>query len=293
MRNTNMMKRLLWLTLCIGVLFGVAPVWSEVTNSCVECHQKAEEKELSAPVQEWMKSIHYENGITCVDCHGGNARADDEDLAMDPDAGFVGAPEPEEVPDFCGKCHSAIRDNYMASAHASALLEDGSGPDCVTCHTAHSQQKASLELINEDLCGDCHDYDKPSRLKEAIRAMDDDINLMKRRVDNLFKEGLDVESESRALFAIRNRAHRLTHTLNIEKILRELGYIRTDLQFLDTRVKEAEDLVRKRKNTGTVIVVILLLSAFIAKLYYDDLKKNSYKDQIPTHLNERKEPPGD
>lgn len=273
------MNKLASIVIFIGFL-GLIPLWSDVKNSCVECHQKAEEKELSAPVKEWKKSIHYENGITCTDCHGGNARVDDEDLAMDPDAGFIGSPDPEEIPDFCGRCHSAIRDNYMASPHAESLLEDGSGPECVTCHTAHSQQKATLDLINEDLCGDCHDYDKPNRLKEAMRAMDSDINLMKHRVDNLFKEGLDVESESRALFAIRNRAHRLTHTLDVEKILRELGYIRTDLQFLDTRVKEAEDLVRKRKNTGTVLVVILLLSAFIAKLYYDDLKKNAHKDQI-------------
>ncbi len=269
-----MMKRILWLALVWVIAL---PLWSEVKNTCVECHQQAEEEELRVPVEQWKTSIHYKGGISCSDCHGGDPKQEDEDLAMSEETGFVGVPEDTEIPDFCGKCHSAVRDNYMQSAHAEALLADEDGPTCVTCHTAHEQQRASLDLINEDLCGTCHDYDQALRLKEAMRAMEGDLISMEARVEALFSEGLDVESEQRALFAVRNRTHRLTHVLDIDRILLELGSVRADLMKLDSRVTEQENIVRNRKRVGTILIVFFLLAAVLARMYYHSLKEEYLK----------------
>ncbi len=242
-------------------------------GSCEKCHlqEKDEDPDLAAPVEEWHTSIHFENGIACTDCHGGNPRVDDEDESMSEEAGFVGAPDDEEIPDFCGKCHSAVRDNYMKSAHAEALFEDGSGPTCVDCHTAHRQQRVTLDLINEDLCTECHEYDNPRRLKEAMRSIDQDISAMAARIDRLFREGLDVESEQKALFALRNRAHRLTHVLDVDYILTRVGEIRTDLSALDGRVKAGEDVIQSRRRLGAFMIAFFLLGAFLAHLFHKEL----------------------
>ena len=244
-------------------------------GSCETCHaeMKEDDPEMAAPVFEWRTSIHHENGIACADCHGGNPKIEDED-AMDEEQGFVGAPEDEEIPDFCGKCHSAVRDNYMKSAHAEALFEDGSGPTCVDCHTAHKQQRASLDLINEDLCTECHEFDKPRRLKEAMRSIDQDLSAMEARIDRLFREGLDVESEQKALFALRNRAHRLTHVLDVDYILTKVGEIRTDLSALDGRVKAGEDVIQSRRRLGAFMIAFFLLGALLAHLFHKELTRD-------------------
>jgi formate-dependent nitrite reductase cytochrome c552 subunit len=47
-----------------------------VTNSCIECHGQPDlrvtEKKLYKYFREWELSIHAQEGVTCVDCHGGN-----------------------------------------------------------------------------------------------------------------------------------------------------------------------------------------------------------------------------
>ncbi|MHC4511564.1 MAG: multiheme c-type cytochrome, partial [Planctomycetota bacterium] len=40
-------------------------------NACVSCHQNLPGK-LSAIVQEWRQSIHFQNNVTCDGCHGGD-----------------------------------------------------------------------------------------------------------------------------------------------------------------------------------------------------------------------------
>jgi nitrate/TMAO reductase-like tetraheme cytochrome c subunit len=258
----------------VFILLFVGGLIAEQPNYCVECHEGLEE-ELSQPVKLWKESVHYKNGIACNDCHGGDPRNEEQEGAMDPQKGFVGSPSPEEVPSFCGKCHSAVYENYLQSVHAKTLMEDGTGPNCVTCHTSHSQKKATLNLINEETCSTCHDYTRAERLKEAMTAMDKDLTIMEERVLILFREGMDVESEKKALFALRNRAHRLTHVLDLNRILTELGAVRADLQGLDVRVQDQENVVRQRKRLGAFLVAFFILGSVIAFLYYKALAKAS------------------
>lgn len=242
---------------------GAAP--AQDVSSCVNCH-KTQEGAYGAPVHEWESSIHFRNNISCSDCHGGNPQSSDPSVAMDPTKGFLGAPSPTEVPAFCGKCHIAVRDNYMQSAHYKALLDHPgrTGPNCVTCHTAHQQQEVTLDLINPQTCGACHSYDRAALLKDTVRGMEVALTSTERRENQMFMEGMDEGRERKALFSIRNRAHRLTHVLDIARIKRQLAAIRPDLAALDARLGAKEKTVRNRKRVGAGFIIFFLLSATIA-----------------------------
>jgi nitrate/TMAO reductase-like tetraheme cytochrome c subunit len=251
-------------------------------NSCLKCHEKQEGK-FGAPAREWKTSIHFENAITCSDCHGGDPRSEDMGEAMNPAKGFLGSPSPTQVPDFCGKCHNAVRDNYSQSAHAMALRAGLKAPNCVTCHTAHRQQKVTLDLINPQTCGQCHTYDRAARLKEAMRGMETDLTAMERRENQVFLEGLDVEGEKKTLFDARNRAHRLTHVLDISRILLELGAVRADLPALDSRVRAKEKVIQDRKVLGTGLMLFFLVGAALAwfthkKLMETDTARTPFRE---------------
>ena len=40
-------------------------------NACISCHQDLPGK-LSAVVDEWKQSIHFQNNVACDGCHGGD-----------------------------------------------------------------------------------------------------------------------------------------------------------------------------------------------------------------------------
>jgi len=95
-------------TVLISLLFAAA-AYAQGTpaprNACVSCHLEAGD-DLARPVQDIKNDVHDRRGLSCVNCHGGDATSDDMEKAMDPRRGWVGRPAPKQVAGFCGKCHS-------------------------------------------------------------------------------------------------------------------------------------------------------------------------------------------
>ena len=140
---------------------------------CVTCHTDLEDEVLSPPVNDWKESVHFEAGIMCADCHGGNPK--DEEMAMEPSEGFTGKPEKKDIPTFCAKCHSDAKmmraynkradqyDLYAGSVHGRKLAGgDEDAPTCVSCHGKHKilRVKDPNSMVHRknipQMCGGCH-----------------------------------------------------------------------------------------------------------------------------------------
>jgi len=124
-------------------------------NSCLDCHQELDD-ELLAPAVTFEIDIHQKFGLSCVDCHGGNASEEDIDLAKD--ESFKGVPKRAQIPEFCATCHSdssymrrynpSLRvdqlDLYWTSQHGVLLKKgDTKVAGCTDCHNAHGIQAAT------------------------------------------------------------------------------------------------------------------------------------------------------
>lgn len=157
-------------------------------DECSYCHVDLEE----LPPDFSPFDVHFIEQLSCVGCHGGDESSFDEEVAMSEEAGFIGVPEPEDIPALCGKCHSdqafmrtfqpSIRTDqesqYYNSGHGMALLEgDTKVATCTSCHSAHAILPASDPRANvHDLsvpqtCNFCHgddDYMAPYRLERNV-----------------------------------------------------------------------------------------------------------------------------
>lgn len=221
--------------------------------SCLSCHPDI--------AKEWRASIHAENGIGCAACHGGDPKAADAEGAMDPKAGFVGKPSESGIPAFCGKCHVGVKENYLKSPHDAALTKGG--PSCVTCHTAHGQRRANIELIAPDLCGRCHSFDRAERIKNAMLLSETEITNLEKRIDALRVQGYDADPQRKALFATRNKFHRLTHVVDVDLILKETTGIQDEIAKFKGDISASERTEVRRKIAGSAIIIFLILCALI------------------------------
>ena len=119
--------------------------------------------------------IHREYGLSCRDCHGGNAGTDDITLAKD--KSFKGAPARAGIPLFCGGCHAdpaamraynpALRTDqlsqYETSRHGQLLKTgDTKVAVCIDCHGVHGILSARMPKSTTfpwnipQTCGRCH-----------------------------------------------------------------------------------------------------------------------------------------
>jgi len=228
---------------------------------CIQCHATMPGK-IGEPVKLWKGSIHAENGIACNACHGGDPK--DAANAMSPARGFLGAPKEPAIPAFCGRCHVGVLKDYLASAHGRALGKGG--PTCVTCHSNHLVVKASLEIINEKRCSQCHSFERAKTIRDAMQETEAMIVAMDKRIAAYKGEGVDTEGLEKGLFAVRNRFHTLFHNVDVGMVKKESAGIQGDLKKIQDQIKALDDSRQQRKIAGAVAVSAMLLLALFAHL---------------------------
>ncbi len=232
---------------------------------CLECHDsdmmKAEFRGIPA---EWRKSWHYQNNVSCNDCHGGDPK--DAAMAMSPERGFVGKPSYEKVPEFCGKCHIGILKNYLDSGHGRALKASMSGPNCVTCHGSHGIQKADINIINEKRCSQCHTYERAQAMKQALSVTEKKIRDVEGRLRDLRGEGVYTEDEAKTLFNTEAEFRTLFHSVDVSLIKeRTDGFVKR-LEQIEAREGQISAELAFRKNFSAFLMIVFLALAVVILL---------------------------
>ena len=117
-------------------------------DQCLTCHEALDD----APSKLFKHDVHFRKGLSCADCHGGNSKSEDAEMAMSKNEGYIGAPKGDEISKMCASCHAdpeAMRrygsqlptnqwENLQASVHGK-LSTTGKEHilQCTTCHSAH------------------------------------------------------------------------------------------------------------------------------------------------------------
>jgi hypothetical protein len=243
---------------------------SQPTESvCLQCHG-SQSGRLGEPVGLWRRSIHAANGISCHDCHGGDPT--DFAMAMSPERGFLGAPDPEAIPDFCGRCHVGVKEDYLVSHHGQAL--GSGGPQCVTCHGNHAVVKASLDLINQQDCTRCHDFARAQTIKDAVSATDLKLAGLTTDLAELQRIGITVDKLQGSTFALRNDFHRLFHSVDVELVRQQTSKFQERAAQIRSEIRKIQAELKQRKFWGVLVAALLFLASalffLLRKTYHEE-----------------------
>jgi len=156
-----------------------SPRAQEAKDSCVDCHSKASflvtNKKLYDYFQRWGSSIHKQEGVTCVDCHGGDRQSSDKETAHGGDLDAADAKSAvnfRNIPKTCGGCHEDIYRGFRESAHFEHLVSKGQedqGPTCVTCHGSINVEVLNVNTV-EETCRQCHNDETGNSPENAQEA---------------------------------------------------------------------------------------------------------------------------
>jgi hypothetical protein len=163
--------------LILGTAVYTGNVRAQASSSCITCHASLPDRRLSDPVASFDHDIHRSKGLSCNDCHGGNPARSDQAGAKDKMYGYTGKPTAQQIPAFCGKCHSdanlmkrfnpSLRvdqvQEYLTSVHGKRLQNgDPKVATCISCHGVHGirapddPQSSVFPLNVAETCGKCH-----------------------------------------------------------------------------------------------------------------------------------------
>jgi len=274
MKNGQIVKITFFIAIAVFLITNIAfskdaEVVKKDENVCISCHTSLKGvtgkggKDLSEPVALWDKSWHKEMGNTCDGCHGGDPT--NSDKAMAKESGFLGVPDKGKVADFCGKCHIGIVENFKKSPHFTS--QKSIKPDCVTCHNAHDNKKASIELISEKLCTQCHSFDRAKKIKESLSGAEAAVKKASQDVEELKEMAYDVKGLEDTLFAARNMLRQKNHILDVEDIALASNKVFVDVDKVNKKVSELKKEDKKRKIWGSITMVFFIFVSALIILY--------------------------
>lgn len=123
--------------------------------NCMSCHGDAPQKHAFHPQMIKATGTNGTPDISCKQCHGTHDILSPQDPLT--------ATNPNNQPEFCGKCHPRVKEAFLNSAHGGALLADVKGaPSCVRCHVNDITQirpgrdSVQVKTAQEKVCLTCH-----------------------------------------------------------------------------------------------------------------------------------------
>jgi hypothetical protein len=165
--------KLILLTLFFSGLF-----LSDVSakDMCIDCHKddkfQVQNKIVYDYYNNWKDSIHDLSGVTCTDCHGGDpTKADIETAHKDNFSSFTERDKEsfKKIPQICGRCHEAVLKNFVDSKHYKAVLQEGTGPHCATCHGSVNTEVYYTSIIGK-ACRSCHNEETKNLPQVGVEA---------------------------------------------------------------------------------------------------------------------------
>jgi nitrate/TMAO reductase-like tetraheme cytochrome c subunit len=240
------------------------------TSACIQCHTSDDMgPEMHEITRQWRESWHAKNNISCHDCHGG--APEDASMSMMHQRGFKGTPKDTDIPQFCGTCHIAILENYLNSGHGKTFCSTAEGPSCVTCHGSHDIQQASMDIINEEHCSQCHTYKRAKEMKQALFIVESKLNSINADLARLNLQGFGTEKQEREFFRTHAEFRALFHSIDVDAVREKSSDYVEKLDVIQLEIDNFFAQLSFRRNfsaylflifTGLSVVVFLLAKSY-------------------------------
>ncbi len=284
----------------VTLLGGVTPAEDPfASNACVQCHRDLQGRSSEIVELEWKRSMHYDAGVGCEGCHGGNPAAQREEFASDedwkkaahlqrdpefmfmhrPQGMFVSPGRGRSVSYFCGKCHADIKEKHLGSPHG-----EFGDPTCLYCHGqgSHLIEDPTLALIDTrgrdegGRCSPCHlasSMETVTRIKSLLVETEQHVQTsgaLYAELEGWGYRSLELEQLHHQAREVRSRLRQIFHSFNMLEISNFVGEINQTVQRttatheMVTRLRSAQ---RRQAWNGAAVTAMLLVFAGLLVYY--------------------------
>jgi DmsE family decaheme c-type cytochrome len=111
---------------------------AKITERCMTCHENNLEH------QNFNRSVHNKNGITCTSCHSAHVPAVKEKLLV------------KKNPDLCFTCHNETKADFLKPFHHKVMEGYVQCQDCHNVHGSVQPKQLRANAAQDAICYKCH-----------------------------------------------------------------------------------------------------------------------------------------
>jgi hypothetical protein len=276
----KVLLKIIFSLLLLFPFYSFAQVQNLDEISCKTCHKRN--------ARGFSNDVHYLKGnMICTGCHGGNSK-EEQMLESHDTPDWVGRPKPSQIPNFCGRCHKGVLENYSQSPHSSlikqepltipGLLPDFSGErewpggwkGCIMCHGVHGIEPHSLELF-ESACSNCHSPGTNAEklalyLKDKLGEVENSFENIKFEVEKAISKKAplhpNVLQKLESGKSMVDMTRIVQHTLDTKKIEEASISPMKTIKSINESIESAYKDLKYRKLSLIAVWFVILLGVF-------------------------------
>ena len=133
-----------------------------------------------------------------------------------------------------------------------------------------------MDIINEQLCSQCHTYERAKEMKQALFMVESKLNNIDTNLKRLKVLGIATERQEMAYFRNHAEFRTLFHSINVDAVRAKSSDYTHNLEIIENEINEAYKQLTFRRNFSAYLFLIFIglsLVVFLLSKSYD--QKNS------------------
>jgi len=105
-----------------------------------------------------------------------------------------------------------------------------------------------MDIINEQLCSQCHSYKLAQEMKQAIFLVENKLSDVEEALNRLKLLGINVDDQQKIFYRNHAGFRALSHSVDIDEVRTKSGQYISKLEMMEIDIRESFRQLKFRKN---------------------------------------------
>ena len=129
-----------------------------------------------------------------------------------------------------------------------------------------------MDIINEQLCSQCHTYERAQEMKQALFLVENKLSSVDETLGHLKLSGINIDDQQKIFYRNHAAFRALSHSIDVDSVRIKSGDYIKKLEMIESQIKESFEQLKFRKNFFAYLFLIfvgLSLVAFLLSKSYE------------------------
>ena len=115
-----------------------------------------------------------------------------------------------------------------------------------------------MDIINEQLCSQCHSYERAKEMKQALFLVENKLNTIAKNLKRLKLFGIGTDMQEKAFFRNHAEFRTLFHSIDVDAVRAKSSEYTEKLEIIETEISESFKQLAFRRNFSAYLFLVFI-----------------------------------
>jgi len=115
-----------------------------------------------------------------------------------------------------------------------------------------------MDIINEQLCSQCHTYERAKEMKQALFTVESKLNTINKNLNRLKLLGIATDKQEKSFFRNHAEFRALFHSIDVDAVRAKSSDYTQKLEIIESELSESFKQLAFRRNFSAYLFLIFI-----------------------------------